>query len=168
MKKQICIVLTICILFSCTACAGRQQKLQVPADFYYCTSTITYDSPTGVIASESRETVSFSNDLTAIINHYLEGPQSDLLYSPFPAGSSVIRLQQTGSDISVVFNESFATLTGIKLTLACVCLAKTLFSLSESETVTIRARNSNLDGNRDITLTRNNVLTVDEIAEIDP
>lgn len=162
MRRMICLFFAVMLLFSLCACSERDTDLQVPANFYYCTKTISYDSETGVIGSEVREIKTLANDLTSILNLYLKGPQSDQLVSPFPDGSCVERHSQNGTEITLIMSRPFAQLTGLELTLACACLGKTVFSLTDAQTLTIHADNIYLDGNSHITLTRDSLLLLDE------
>lgn len=162
MRRMICLLFTITLLFSLCACSDEDTNMQVPAKFYYCSRTISYDSETGVIDSEVREIKALANDITSILNLYLEGPRSDQLTSPFPDGSCVERLNQNGTEVTLLMSKPFTQLTGLDLTLAFACLSKTVFSLTDAQTLTIRGGNINLDGNSHITLTRDSLLLLDE------
>lgn len=162
MKRIACFLFAVILLSSTCACSAKESDMQVPAFFYYCTATISYDSDTGVIASEVRETEGFGGDLMSILNLYLQGPLSNQLSSPFPNGSRVEWLNQIGPEITLIVNQPFAQLTGIDLTLACACLSKTLFSLTDAQTLKIHGGHTNLDGNDYIILTRDSLLLLDD------
>ncbi len=162
MKRIACFLFALMSLFSMCACSADDSNIQVPALFYYCAATISYDSETGIIDSEIRETANFQDDLMSILNHYLQGPQSHQLSSPFPDGSCVEWLNQVGTEITLIISQSFTKLTGINLTLACACLSKTLFSLTDAQTIKIHAGHITLDGNDYITLTRDSLLLLDD------
>lgn len=162
MRRIACLFFTVILLFSLCACSRNESHVQKPADFFYCTAAISYDSETGVIAAEVRETESLGDDLTSVLNLYLLGPQSDQLRSPFPDGSCVERLMQKETEVTLIMSQPFAQQTGIELTLACACLSKTVFSLADVQTLTIRGGDTNLDGNGHITLTRDSLLLLDE------
>lgn len=162
MKRIACFLFALMLLFSICACSADDSNIQVPAVFFYCAETVSYNSETGVIDSEVRETESFHGDLRSILNHYLQGPKSQQLNSPFPDGSCVEWLNQVGTEITLIISQPFTKLTGIHLTLACACLSKTLFSLTDAETLKIYGGHMALDSNNYITLTRDSLLLLDD------
>lgn len=162
MKRFLCLMIAVILLLSVTACSDNDNELQMPANFYYCTAEIEYDSEHGVFASEVRETAQYYDDFTALINHYMQGPSSSGLVSPFPVGSRVVQINQNDSEIVLVMNLQFAQLTGLNLSLACACLSKTIFSLTSAETATIRCRDSSLDGKASINMNRDSFLLQDK------
>ena len=162
MKKRIFCIFAILLVLSFPACANQSSYIEKPADFYYCTSSISFESEQGVIASEIRESALYQHDLTALINYYMRGPSSTNLTSPFPTGSAVLWINQNNDGIILVMNQQFSQLTGINLSLACSCLSKTVFSVLDTESITIRCRESTLDGNETITMTRDSILIQDK------
>ena len=92
----------------------------------------------------------------------MRGPSATDLTSPFPTGSAVLWINQNDDGIILVMNQQFSQLTGINLSLACSCLSKTVFSVLDTESITIRCRESTLDGNETITMTRDSILIQDK------
>lgn len=168
MKRNVYFILAVLLMLSFPGCSGKDNTIERPADFYYCTSSISFDTALGVIASETREIAILEQDLTALINHYLCGPKASNLTSPFPSGSAVLWINQSDSEITLVMNQQFTQLTGLNLSLACSCLSKTIFSFSDVESITIRAHNTNLDGMKSITMNRDSILIQDRIIKPSP
>lgn len=168
MKRFFCMMIASIMTLTVTACSDKETEIQMPANFYYCNADIEYDSEHGVIASEVRETAEYHDDFIALINHYMQGPSSSMLVSPFSSGSSVVQINQNGSEIILIMNLQFAQLTGLNLSLACICLCKTVFSLTSAETITIRCRDGSLDGKASINIKRDSILLQDKILTRPP
>jgi hypothetical protein len=162
MKRLLCLICALIFLLTVTACSDNENEIRMPANFYYCTAEIEYDSELGVIASEVRETDLYYDNFMLLFNHYMRGPSSSALVSPFPVGSEVVQINQNDSEIVLIMNLQFAQLTGLKLSLACACLSKTVFSLTTVETVTIRCRDGSLDGKVSININRDSFLLQDK------
>ena len=161
MKKTFCIIFIISILLSFCACSNQNRTIVAPAQFFYCTSNISFNTQEDVIASEIRETADFSNDLTALANDYLSGPSSAHLRSPFPYGSAVLWINTSESELVFVMNQQFMQLSGIEQSLACSCLSKTFFLLTDAERITIRGREGISDSKDAVIMTRDNLLFQD-------
>lgn len=163
MKRIFCLMIASILMLTVTACSDKETEIYMPANFYYCTADIEYDSEHGVIASEVRETAEYYDDFIALINHYMQGPSSSTLVSPFSSGSGVVQISQNDSEIILIMNLQFAQLTGLNLSLACICLCKTVFSLTSAETITIRCRDSSLGGKSFINMKRDSILLKEKI-----
>ena len=160
MKRVTSLALILALLF-CSACGIRKQPLQKPVNFYYCTAEVAYDGLTGIMATEQRESVHFENDMTALLNAYLQGPTEEELVSPFPSDVTVVNCYTSGSTVLVVLSSEFAQLTGIDLTVACACLSSTVFELIEQDRIQISAFESQLVGQTVLTVDRNTMFMVD-------
>ena len=86
------------------------------------------------------------------------------LRSPFPAHLRVTRYATTGSTAILTLSTELSYLNGIDLTLACVCIANTLFDLTELSRVQIFAADAQLEGQSSITLERDDVYLIDTPA----
>lgn len=158
MKRIVCALITVILLLSLSSCTG---SVESTIAFYYRTKQISYDSENGVIAAEHREAAELSNNLWAVLNLYLQGPQTAHLASPFPDGSAVVWMNQTEEKIILYMNDDFSKMTGVDLILACACLSKTLINLTGTDTVTIYGEETNLDGNSEISISKENLLLLD-------
>lgn len=163
MRRCVVSGIILLLILALSGCSGKNNTVEQPANFYYCTSSISFDTAHGVIAPETRDIAGFEQDLTALINHYLRGPNSSNLTSPFPNGSAVLWINQSDRELTLIMNQQFTQLTGLNLSLACSCISKTIFSLTDFESITIRARDTNLDGTKSVTMTRDSILIQDRI-----
>ena len=157
MKRIFSLILCLLLVF---CLAGCQKKESV--QFYYLRSEVQYGLADGVIASESREISLEGTSLEYLLKLYLEGPVSQELRSPFPAGTALVSLSRNDTQLTVTLSEVFSRLENVNYTVACACVASTGFSLTDAESVTI------LSGDTVITLTRNNVSFWDESGETFP
>lgn len=148
-------LLVMLLLYGCASpAAGSDQQVT----FYYVQSEIDFQGQNGVIAPEIREISNRSDDLSYLLSLYLQGPQSDTLRSPFPENLTLVQIRQEEAYLEVVVSHRLSNLTGIELTLACSCLAKTCMDLSGAQEVRISAQEQLLDGASYITITADSIL----------
>ena len=158
MKKTFCLLLCFSLLFCLFGCSPNAPK--APAEFFYWQNDLPYDAQRSVIGSEIRETAEHPGYIKTL-NLYLQGPASNSFLPTFPQGSKIITLSQAPGTISLVLSDAFASLTGIELSIACICLAKTVIALTDCTAVTIQAETLPLDGNKSITLDSSSALLYD-------
>lgn len=144
MKKIIPIVLAILIM-CCTGCKMNKTEFSSPVVFYYCVDKLDHTPHSSVIQSEERTVDCPPNDYKAIMQLYLEGPTQRGMYSPFPKGLTVTELLIDGETTYITFSTNLSYLTGVDLTLACVCIATTCFGLTRTQNVDISAERGLLD-----------------------
>jgi len=160
MKKSILLILILCVITSAFGC-GRQAEIEAPVNFYYCTDPVDYNSPTGVISAEMRDQSGYS-DLLSLLNLYIGGPESEGYRSPFPVGIQVLSVDCQTSTAVICMNDAFAELSGHDLTLACVCISKTVMELTDCASVRIQTKSLPLDSNAYIEMTSRDFLFLDE------
>jgi len=158
MKKPLCLLLCLSLLFFLFGCS--QNTLKAPVEFFYRQNKIPYEAQRSVIGSEIRETVDHPGYLRTL-NLYLQGPASNDFLPTFPEGSKIITLSQAPGAISLVLSDKFASLTGIDLSIACICLTKTVIQLTGCTVVTIQAESLQLDGKNSITLDDSSAILYD-------
>lgn len=165
MKRLTGILLATLLLLSLCGCNANRQRINKPADFYYCHNTAlpTYTLSDGVIAPEQRESDGY-DDLAKLLSLYLRGPQDPQLRSPFPREVTVVQLLQNGTAVEITLSAQFAGLSGYDLTLACTCLAMTVMELTQAETVQISAEESLLGGNPVISISKDQLVFEDASA----
>ncbi len=169
MKKWLCLILALLLLASQTACANEKQTVQEPVNFYYRQITMEYGTDDGVIGKESREGKDHLQDYPYLLSLYLKGPESDLLYSPFPSNTALESFSIEDQTAIVQLNSAFAVLTGLELSIACACITMTVCDLAKVNAVTVFVSGAMLDGNHQITLSRNDLLLLDDSSiVIDP
>ena len=162
MKKMLCLLLSaVMLLLPACGIGGQNNAVMIP--FYYLRDpdTFLYGSPDGVISFENRDISGHEAELNYLLMLYLKGPLDEGLESPFPDGSRLLQLIEKNGKLSITLNSSFATLKGMDLTLACVCLAKTCFSLTDAESIRIMGKAADGTISIDETITINSLLLED-------
>lgn len=162
------LILLLCSAFLLWGCGTGEPKLEDPVTVYYPRTEYIFGQSDSVIASGSMEAEGFKTDLTALLNAYLQGLGTEGMRNPFPADSLVMQLQLEDTVLILDMNDSFSTLTGAELTLACACLAKTALSLSAAQTVQITLDSDLSDTRRIITMDAKNLLLMDDIITTTP
>lgn len=160
MKRTVSLLLCLVLLVSITACQGG--KYRDPGSFYYHRTEISYSSGDGVIAPEERELSGIRDDVGALLNAYLSGPKSDGLESPFPPDTRLLSWELQEDRLVLNFNSTLAALSGVELTIACACVARTFLELLPVEQVVISADGALLSGETCITLTKGSILYYDD------
>lgn len=161
MKKAICIIFVALLLCSLSACESK--KIENPVNFYYLRTKYTYGTEDSVISAEIRE-YSEDDNTAGLITQYLKGPQDPLLSSEFPFGTKLVTLEQQAHAISITLTDHITRLSGASLSLACVCLAKTVMEYTGTKTVFISAETKFLSNQSYITVTEDDILLVDDTA----
>ena len=166
MKRILPFLLLVSILITLCSCKKNTDNFEEPAAFYYLSNPIE----STVFVAEIRDIVNYHQDFLEILNSYFMGPNKDSkdsLLSPFPAGCAAISLIQEENTVKITVNDSFASLTGIDLSIASTAVAMTLTELTGCEAVEIRAESGQLDGLNVIRLSAENIYVVDQLAEPD-
>lgn len=157
MRKRI-IALYFIILFFLSACAVVQDPKTSP-QLYYPSANFSYGINSEIIQQAADEPTGAT--IEDILQNYLKGPADPNFTNPFPKGTSLLACTTEESHTTIALSDRFADLTGIELTIACVCLAKTTMALTSASTVTIICESQLLDGDQKITLTNDSILLVD-------
>ena len=130
MKRMICMLLCAVLLLS--GCTGQQYR--TPGTFYYHRTETTYSGTDGVCAPEVRELHGIDSDLDAVLELYCAGPISADLNNPLPPDAQVLSWELTEGVLTLNFSESLSRLSGIELTVAAACLARTFLELTGAQT----------------------------------
>ena len=165
MKQIKFLILAIALCLTLVGC-NDNPDVQTPVTFYYQASTIDYENPNGILASEIRDATNHEKDYVYLVEQYLKGPQTPECTFPFPEGTTLESLDVLTGKINVVLSEEIAQLTDHKLTIACTCLSKTLLELTGMDAVTISAKGTLIDGAPSFTITKNDVTLTDDNAYI--
>ena len=142
MKRILCLILAL-LLITLSGCHyGKSGDILEPVEFYYprTSRSFVYGTENGVITAEIREAAGHVDDLNYLLTMYFYGPQDDNLRSPFPAGCTLRGMCVEDDTLYIRLSESFTTLEGTELTLACAALANTCFSLTDFTRVCIDSR----------------------------
>ena len=137
MKRSICLILSVILILSLAACASV--SIEVPGTFYYRRTESSFQGSDGIIAPEERELMGSDGDLAAVLNLYCAGPVTSGLENPLPSGTRLRSYTLKDGVLTLDFDESLAALTGIDLTVAAGCLARTFLPMTGANTLTVSA-----------------------------
>ncbi len=160
MKKAICLLLCCLSLLLCFGCAEEVPEVPVGSLFYYPAAQLVYQPGSRAIDSEAR-VMPEQADLTQMLNIYFLGPEAEHLLSPFPAGLRIVKTAIVDKTAYITVSDHLTELSGLALTMACGCLTLTTLELTGAENVVINAQDALLDGQKSITMDKNNLLLTD-------
>lgn len=165
--KRACALL-LCLALLLAGCGGDEQteKIRSPYTYYYRTAEVDYTTEDGVIRGETRDISGHEEDPAWILEDYFEGPQREDLVSPFPKDLAVLDYQEKEGTAFLRLSGEFANLSGVELSVAAACIARTLFGREEVSSVSITAEGGLLDGKQSLTLDREGILLVDGAGDL--
>ena len=146
MKKAICCLLLLSLLMLLPGCHPKEESIVKPVNFYYRNAEITYGTDDGLISAEIAESAGYENDLIGLLNLYLNGPDDSSFHVTFPSSVRILSISFSEETVYLQLNESYSWLTGLDLTIASACLAKTTMELTGATTVCISADHASLEG----------------------
>jgi len=158
MKRISTLLLILLLLMGLCACELSDNDVIEPVEFYYQRTEYVYGGTGGVIAPETREASGHAGDLSYLLALYLRGPLDSGLKAPFPTSCKLLGFHMDGKTIRLTLDSTFASLKNMDLTLACACVAKTCFSLTDATQVHITALTPDDTPSLDITVTAESLL----------
>lgn len=164
MRRILALLLCICLGASLFGCA--EEELKDPGMFYYYRTDTAYSGTDGVIAPEERELAGIRDDLDALLECYCQGPERPELENPLPQGTGAPSWTLRDGVLTLDFASGFAALSGIELTVAAGCLARTFLELTGAETLVLTAGGALLDGETALTLTKDTMLLRDDSLDL--
>ena len=165
MKRILCVLLLILLLSGCSQPQEEPPKQTEAVDFYY--SGVLGEFSSAAVLPESRNLETTKLTLEELIDLYLKGPVSEGLRSPFPAGTVLEDLYMKDQVAYLTFNDAYAELTGIGLTLANACMVYTLTQFPDVDGVCLRTTGAMLTEQMSTVMTRSNFLLEDNTLEGD-
>jgi spore germination protein GerM len=160
MKRLTAIILLL------TLCAGllgcQTQEDHTSCTFYYFRSDPKFSGINGVIAPEQRQLPGGENDLDVLLELYLQGPAHQNLENPLPDNCPVPNWELSDGTLFLSFSQELAQLTGMDLTLAASCLARTFLELTGAETLVLTADGKLLNGEAALVLSRDQLILRDD------
>ena len=167
MKKLLLLILAATLLLG--GCY-KEDPVENPVVFYYIPQEPMVESDfhhdMSYIRSETRDGTNLGTSLPEILTAYLQGPSADsALRSPFPTGTKLYNVNLTQETLYITMDGSFAELTDLDLTIACVCLTRTCMELTDAQTVQIAAKGALLDGAEYIRLDASSVELTDSYTD---
>ena len=149
MKRLIPILLALSLLF--TGCA--RTEFREPGTFYYHRTDTTFRGDEGVVAPEERELAGVSGNLEAMLRLYCDGPKEPGLENPLPPDAVLLSHTLYNQVLTLRFNAALAQLSGVELTVAAGCLARTFQPLTGASTLILTAEGAFLNGDTSLTVT---------------
>lgn len=165
MKKLSLLICCALLMQLLCSCAAQKEEIKEPVNFYYCNSNIDYNSPTGVIQPEVRESSGFHGNLLTFLRAYLQGPVNSDLKRFIPADVYIVSCQIDGDRVILVMSSQFSNLSGIELTTACSALLMTIHDYTGSQTLQISAKDARLDDKTEIVLTMDDIVLIDTVEQ---
>ena len=164
MKRLLCIVLTLLLTISLVGCQDSTDKPQSTVTVYYKAANISYGTQDGVLAPFALDSTGHENEDAYLLNLYLSYLPSEAFSPTFPEETHLVSLNLDGLTARIILSDSFASLKGLNLMIACACLTRTVISLTGCQEVIISAESMRLDGNNYITLSSDSYLLLDQSA----
>lgn len=163
MKRFLSIILALSLLTGLAGCVADAPA--DPGNFYYRRVNPIYEGTDGIIAPEVRELEGLRGNMAAMLQAYLSGPVSSSLESPFPRATTLLDWSMERSELTITLSEDFAELTGIDLTIACACIARTFLELTDAVFVRIQANGATLNGSEYIVMSQSSLSLADDSVD---
>lgn len=159
MRRFILLMLTVSALFA--GCSTQATRTNAYVDFYYLQSDFDSKEDAGVFWKQQRNAAAFS-DMEDLLASYLQGPGDADVKSPFPEDTALISYKCKNDVAYLTLSNSFNKLSGYDLTLACSCIAKTVFGAEDVLAVQIRVKDGAIRGDElYITLREKDLILLD-------
>lgn len=156
MKRLIALLLCLCL----TGCGKATPR--DPATFYYPRTETFFSGDDGVFAPESRNISGLRGDLDALLALYCAGPVTDGLENPLPTGAILRSWALEGKKLTLDFDPELGQLSGVDLTIAAGCLARTFLPMTGAETLVLTAGGELLGGQTTMRLTAGDISLRDD------
>lgn len=163
MKRLILWLLVFLVVFPMAGCK-KTEEIQDPVRFYYRRANIEFGGEDSVVAAETRDAYGLREDLQGLLQLYISGPETETLVNVFPKSVAVMSVLVEDTTAVVQMNRSFAQLGGIQMSVACVCLSKTVMEITGVETVRIYVEKATLAGEQYLEFDKDTVLLEDDGA----
>lgn len=164
MKQILGLILALMIIISFPGCTNQEDPNK-PLTFYYPRIEYIYGNEGSVMGMEQRERPSTSDDLNDWLTLYLSGPLAETLESPFPSGIALEEVTLQDQRLIIGLNNKLSLLSGIDLTLACACLSRTCFGLTDAEQTIIKSPETEAHPAVSVTLNRDSITFSDTVIE---
>ena len=163
MKRCLFILLALLLLIGCSAPTDSTVQMQLPFDFYYRTVKTDFNSENGLICPQTWDLGSTQlPSLTELFALYMQGPEGTDLILPIPKDAKLTAVTRRQGLVEFHFSEEYLTASGIELSIADACLAKTAFQLENVIRVRILVEGSGSEPLRDTTLEKNDIVLFDD------
>ena len=155
MRKVIVLITLALCLIPFSGCSGIEGTDPDAISFFYVRSQFQYHGNENVIVAEERVLSDSRDDLLWLLTLYMMGPISDGLSCPFPNGVKVLDVHEETKMLDITISDTSASLNESRFTLACSCLAMTMFECTDNAYVRIYS------GERSISFDRESIFLTD-------
>lgn len=160
MKRYILILVCCFLILTLAGCTQTETEDHGNVIFYYRSATDSYQPDSSIITPD-RRTVENTTQIQSVLELYFDGPEDSGLISPFPKQTTLLDIVIQDNSVTLTLSNSFTGITGFDRTVACVCIAKTVFSLTGCDQVTIISGDITDPGCVNITLRADDILLTD-------
>lgn len=160
MKKALPLLMVLLSLLLLIGCNQSETAAKSSVNFYYRTAEVAFGTESGVIIPENREIN--TDDIQLILKQYLEGPKSEKLISPFPENLTIRGFNYGPARTSLTLSTHIADIKDSELTIACACIAKTVFELTDTRSLEIKSDSGLIGGSQSIILMCNDLILYDD------
>lgn len=164
MKRIILSLLLFAVLFPAAGCVRAAVEGPV-YQVYFLSEEVERDL---ALVPEGRTLPEGEDPIEALLAILLEGPESEELTSPFPAGVTLRGWELKDGVVTVDFSARYAALSGVALTLADYSVVDTLCQLETVDAVEITADGDRLTYRDHQRMTASDAWTLEEIEAEGP
>lgn len=160
MKRRLSLLLAAALLLTAVSCAAPETAAQEGYALYYLTDTELHQGGDAIAAEYCALELPEDPARAAerLLERYWQGPQSEDLTSPLPAGLQLLSVEEQAGRLTLDVSGQYGALSGVELTLADSCLTLTLTQLSGIYSVTVLVRGRALEYRARQELRRRDVL----------
>ena len=148
MRKRLCLAFLLLLPLLLAGCR-REEPARTGYELYFQEADLTYSAGESPFRTETvylyDERTETSQQLAeALMEALLKGPADETLKSTLPSGTTLLSLELAGDRAKVDLSASYASLSGVALTLADGAIALTLAQIPEISSVQITAQGREL------------------------
>lgn len=165
MKRMITLFLILLLMLPLAGCQEETTtQPEHPITVYYKRTEPTHGTADSVIAPTTIEGKGHEKDYSYLLTRYLKGAGDPQLSRTFPRGTTLVSFKLDALTAKIVLGDRFSSLSGMDLTIACVCLTRTVMELTGCQEVIISAENTKLNGQNFIILSGDSYLLTDTVG----
>lgn len=162
--KRLIILCLVLLLIPLAGCQKDTTQFEHPVTVYYRRAEPTHGAANSVIASTMIEGTGHENDYSYLLSRYLKGSDDPLFARTFPRGTTLVSFKLDALTAKIVLGYHFSSLSEMDLTIACVCLTRTVMELTGCQEVIISAESTKLNGQNFIILSADSYLLLDTVG----
>lgn len=159
--KRVFVLILALLLLPLWGCKENSSQAEQPVTVYYKLAEPVHGTQDSVIAPTVMESKNYEDDYDYLLSKYLKGTEDPQFARTFPRSTTLVSFKTDALTAKIVLSDRFASLSGIDLTIACVCLTRTVMELTGCQEVIISAQTAKLDGEKYITLSADSYLLID-------